>query len=286
MTNVIPFPARGLVPLPLPPRDQRFVPAPPELCQLAGVWNGTPPPAECDPLSAGWDAEEKHDGIRALWIDGELRTREGMPLDIPHVAAELRRLETRFGERMFFDGEYQEPGGFLDTLAWLKAKDRAAAGTFYLFDAVPREEWRRDACDEPLSDRRAMIRAALGDWVPAHVRRVVAVPVVTRADVECQAQAVWGRGGEGIMLKDPASLYRRARVGAWLKLKRELRLSGPVVEIRRGGATAVVEIGGHRVCVPMRGRTLTVGMIAQVVAMEWTAKGALRHARIVAMGEK
>ena len=85
------------------------------------------------------------------------------------------------------------------------------------------------------------------------------------------------------MLKDSASLYRRARIGAWLKVKRELRLTGPIMEMPKPGV-AVVEIGGRRVRVKLSlSYPLTVGMHVAVAAMEWTARGQLRHGRIVGL---
>lgn len=278
MGQVLPF-----RPPPLAARDPRFIPLPVEIVMLAGVWGSAP-------LPAGWDAEEKIDGIRAARIDGVLYSREGVPLDIPHVAAELARLERRFGEPMMFDGEYQEPGGYLDTLAWLSSRGkRAAAGTFHLFDAVPLEQWRRDVCDEPLTARRHFIRRALGDWQPDRVRVVDARPVQSRGNVEAIAAEIWARGGEGVVLKDGASLYRRGRSPAWLKHKRALRLSGLVVEVQHQGAAARVEIGGRvvRVAVapPLR-RTLAVGMTVSIEAMEWTKTAALRQGRAVAIGRE
>lgn len=70
------------VPPDLAPRNPRFARQPSELCQLAGVWK----PGQ---TVAGFTAEEKIDGVRAIWFDGTLWSREGVPYDLPHVTAEL-----------------------------------------------------------------------------------------------------------------------------------------------------------------------------------------------------
>lgn len=53
---------------------------------------------------------------------------------------------------------------------------------------------------------------------------VVVLPhawVFDRRDVLEQAERVWAADGEGVMLKDPDSPYRRNRDKAWQKVKRE-----------------------------------------------------------------
>ncbi|WP_374139379.1 hypothetical protein [Sphingomonas sp.] len=266
-------------PPPLAPRNPMFALAPVEMCPLAGVW--TP-----GPLPPGWDAEEKHDGVRAIWTKGAIYSREGNPLPLDHVAPDLQRLERRFGEPMVFDGEYAEPAGFLATLAAVKHGFKGERrGVFHIFDAVPTVQWRTDTCMDPLSTRRDAIGWALGDWKPAHVERVQATPVSGQGDVEALAATIWARGGEGLILKRRDSLYRRCRTRDWLKLKRALALRGAIVEMI-GERAARVAIDGrvYRVAVPAS-FTPIVGMRVDVAAMEYTGTGALRQGRIVGMGK-
>src|SRR5687768_11285391 len=78
-----------LGPAPLPARDPRFAPAPAELCQLAGTWDG-------QALGPDWICEPKHDGIRLLWIGGQMVTRTGEPFHAAeHLRPEFERLERR-----------------------------------------------------------------------------------------------------------------------------------------------------------------------------------------------
>lgn len=267
----------ALYPTAPPPPDPRFAPPPVEMCQLAGVWSARQ-------LPPGWQAEEKHDGGRCLWFDGALWSREGNSLDLPAIAAEASRLERRFGRPMFFDGEYVAPGGFHATLAAMNARGNAtASGLLHLFDAVPLDEWRRDSCDKPLTARQALLRLAVGDWQPKALRIVEAEPVANGADVDRVAARIWARGGEGVIVKDGASLYRRHRSATWLKHKRELHMVAEIVAVLHDGGAAAVAVHGKRckVVVPpnLRG-ALSVGMSVAVVAMEFTGRGALRSGRV------
>lgn len=258
-----------------PPPDPRFKPAPAELCQLAGDWSPSASlPRECD-------AEEKHDGIRALWIERQAMSREGVPLDCAeHAAAELRELERRCRRRMMIDSEYQEPGGFLDTLAAMSSRGRRGGmGTMFVFDAVPLDQWHADECSEQLWQRRERLMDAFTGWRPQWLRLVNPTPVY--GNVEALAATVWARGGEGLMLKDRRSLYRRHRSAAWLKVKRKLELVGRVVEILHGGAAAKVQVEGRTVRVAAANYPLSVGMAVAIEAMEWTDRGQLRQGRIV-----
>lgn len=275
MGDVVPF-----TPPALRPRDPRFVPRPVEMCQLAGVWAGTLPPGQ-------WEAELKVDGVRAIWADGELWSREGVPLELPHVAADLARLEARFGEPMAIDGEYQEPGGFLDTLAVIQSRGRREArGVLHVFDALPLSAWRADDGEEPVETRRHWLGRAWADWSPAHLRRVPVVPVFSAQAIEARARTIWSAGGEGLVLKRTGAPYRRARSTDWLKVKREITLTGEVVELVDRAAR--VRIKGRLVGValaPGQADPLAVGMCVTVQAMEWTERGQLRHARVVAIGK-
>jgi ATP-dependent DNA ligase len=269
-----------------PPRDPRFIPRPSELCALATDWKPGPVPS-------GWVAQEKIDGIRALWIDGQLLTREGVPIECAaHVVPDLQRLERRFGQRMFFDGEYREDGGFHETLAVFNSRgQRAGAGTFFLFDAVPLEDWRADTSEKPLTARQSEIGWALGDWAPKWVRRLPARAVASSLMVDVLAKATWAAGLEGLVLKDSRAPYRRQRSASWLKVKQTLTLAGLIIEVVPGTAAVRVEIASKRVkvAVPVRMRNLlgaeAIGMPCMCEAMEWNATGsALRQGRLVSVG--
>jgi len=206
-------------PPPLPPRDPRFARRPVELCSLAVKWNGTVP-------AGGLIIQEKIDGIRALWIDGHLVTREGNAIGgTSHIAAALAGLERAFGRRMMFDGEFQVDGALRPTLRHFANGGRYGdAGHLFLFDAVPLDDWRGDRCQMPLTARLkaldAVGAALAGDAVSVLPWRLCASP----GGVQAEAAAVWTRGGEGLVAKVPDSIYRRRRGDAWAKVKRTVML--------------------------------------------------------------
>ena len=191
--------------------------------------------------------EQKVDGWRALrfpGIDGKVRlsTRNGHPIEgIEHILHRLALMEQIAGEPMVFDGEFQVGGTLEATKHWCERGWRLGgeAGTFYAFDCLTLAEWRAGGTDRPLYERKAQLQAlaravdeepALSwEWRPGSHGRDESGAVQILADswaaderdVVDEAQRVWAAGGEGLMLKDAESPYRRLRSGAWLKVKGE-----------------------------------------------------------------
>lgn len=193
-------------------------PAAPELCQLAERWRPEDHPR------IGALGQVKLDGHRALYIGGQLVSREGMPMDqAAHSWMALQELERAFGKPMMFDGEYVHPEG-------VEACGRPG-GTIWLFDAVPLDVWRRDGATAPLDQRLAMLLdrgqhcfgPALGALAP------FALPSVL--DVERKRIELEALGYEGLVVKDRGSQYRRRRHGSWRKVKHWQTVRCRVVEV-------------------------------------------------------
>lgn len=198
-----------------PAPDPRFARGPSELCALAVKWDGTVP-------AEGLTVQEKIDGIRALYFDGRLWTREGSTIGgAGHILAELQAIERAFSRAMFLDGEFQVDGALKPTLAHFARGGRYGdAGRLFLFDALPLDEWRADACTTPLSSRLSALQAVMaqraGQCVSVLPSRLCASP----DGVQAFASDIWTREGEGAVVKVPGSLYRRRRDAAWAKVKR------------------------------------------------------------------
>lgn len=210
---------------------------PTSLCQLAQDWH-TPIPV------SGLVVEEKINGWRALYfkgIDGvpRLWTRNGMPIEgAAHILHRLAQFEAAAGLPLFIDGEFQVDGSLEATKRWCESgwKQGGTAGVFYAFDICPFAEWREGGWDAPWRERKAWLSHlakqvnAAPDWdwrEGSHGadegRPTVGILMESWAfdvlDVRDAACRVWGAGGEGIVLKDPAAPYLRSRTQSWLKVK-------------------------------------------------------------------
>ncbi len=266
-----------------------------ELCQLVDNWKGAVP-------IGGAIVEPKVDGFRALWIDGELVTREGTPLaGADHIAARLRQLEHEACMPMFFDGEYQVDGSFGRTLAHFRAfGGNGSAGTLQLFDAMPMRVWRgEDACDS-LELRRDKLDRLVKGKEDGAVRLMPWAFMTDVADIEARAREYIAAGGEGVVVKQATATYQRNRCGLWQRIKRALTVDLPILRLEPDRAkpyllgVMVLDRGGREIRVRAgfsdaqrmafwRDRGEMRGAIAEIEAMEITEAGALRSPRFVRM---
>lgn len=206
--------------------DARLInggPNAPELCMLARDIGHD------RPLPARGLVQLKVDGVRALWIDQAIVSREGVPLDCAgHCAAALHRLEAYLGEPYFFDGEYVEDDGFNATVK--AVRKGVGAGVIWLFDALPLRLWRNNQCDLPIEHRLRR----LVDALPHAASPFVGVlDHVTGDPAKAQARAaeLIGLGYEGAVIKRAGSMYRRERGDDWLRIKASVQLQADVMDI-------------------------------------------------------
>lgn len=199
-----------------------------ELCTLFNRWNGDIP-------DNGWLVSEKIDGFRCLWFDGEFHTRNGLPLyAVDHFKPIMRLMEKASGQRLFLDMEFQVDGSLAATKAYCERewKGSRCRGALHLFDALPAANWFRGDSDWSLCRRL--------DWLPVLLDQAQATPdaweidpvfwnrvkiiqhewMADAGDIRHEANRVWARGGEGLVLKDPIAIYERKRVNHWRKVKK------------------------------------------------------------------
>jgi ATP-dependent DNA ligase len=219
--------------------------AAPELCMLA-----TDPTCEQERLfnygaNWKWICQQKVDGIRALWIDGRIVSREGTPLDMAlHCQPGLKRLQAAFGQPMMFDGEYVEDDGFSATLA--AHRRGKGTGIFWIFDAVPLADWWNDTACLPIEARLNHLRQVHGQADSPFVGILIG-ETLGGGEIDARAKSFFDMGLEGLVLKRPGSLYRRHRSPDWLKLKQTLTGRFPVVDVLRkaGNVVAIMARTDH-----------------------------------------
>lgn len=266
---------------------------PPLLCQLVRDWSGKP-------VTGDMLIDAKIDGVRALWIDGELVTREGGPIGgVDHIVGALASLEARYGEPMFFDGEMLLPAGFEATarhVAFTPGKAEAPDARLYLFDAITMAQWRANFTPFTLIERRGELEDKARIEGRECVAVVASVAFDNAADIESHAAGVIGEGGEGVVIKPVNGGYTRERSGEWLRIKRRLTFDCEVLGITpdpdsRERIAGLVVASGNKVIRVTAGfteaerallwkeRAIITGRLVEIAAMEMTERGSLRQPR-------
>lgn len=221
--------------------------------------------------------EEKYDGIRCqvhkLGERVELYSRD------------LKRITDQFPDLARSAGDL--PADFIidgELLAWREGRALPFAelqkrlgrrgGDFFLGAEIPVSVtcydllWRdgRPLLDEPLAARRASLAELLAASAAHPGAPFLLAPVqqvATSGEIEAAFLAARRRGNEGLMAKDPASLYSPGRRGlAWLKLKKAYATLDVVVvgvEYGHGRRRDVLSDYTFAIRDPDQERLLTVG---------------------------
>lgn len=245
----------------------------PELCTLVEEYRDDVMPS--DPV-----VEVKLDGLRCLYIGGELFTREGAPFEAAaHCLPILRGMEANYGRRMFFDGEYIEDGGLEATLSAFRS--RKGAGCLWLFDAVPLDEWRAGTPSrQGLIERKAGLRRQLLSVTEGRTNVAVGYvehQAIGRRDVEANAHAVWSAGFEGLVIKSEASRYNRKRTCDWMKVKQKMRSPVVVLDVlgKRAGGVDTAKSLLVRLAVKSSAEAFKVPVAGALAQGVWDAQTSL-----------
>lgn len=184
--------------------------------------------------------EDKFDGVRAQLHRGAGGRVEIYSRDLRRVTAqfdELAQVAARLPFEAIFDGEIvaYEKGKKLSFFDLQKRLGRRAPDlfmgetvpiTFLIFDLLYIDG--RSLLAQPLAERRRLLDALV---FPDPALRPVEVARAGSADaIEREFKAARSRRNEGLIIKDPSSLYTPGRRGlAWIKLKKELATLDVVV---------------------------------------------------------
>jgi DNA ligase-1 len=212
---------------------------------LAHVW--TP---EVDPT--GWWMSEKLDGVRAYWDGKTFRTRLGGTYEAPEWFTEGL-------PDCPLDGElWAGRGNFLRAVSIAKKKDLAPEFSdrwtelsYVVFDSPSQWDYSFERRQEELSH-------LVGPPRCMHSVRLNQTPCKGLLHLREELAIVEAKGGEGLMLRQPGSLYEAKRSRTLLKVKTFLDAEATVVSYEPGKGKHKGRMGAVNVCTP-DGREFSVG---------------------------
>jgi DNA ligase-1 len=207
---------------------------------LANVWNSS-----IDPT--GWWMSEKYDGLRGYWDGQKLWTRQGNLIHAPdYFLAELPRDVALDGELWIGYGKFEE------TVSIVRSEtpdDRWKRVQFMVFDAPQAKgtfEQRMQFLHATLSEGNQFVRVVAQE-------RCKGV-----AQLLAERDRIVRLGGEGVMLRQPASAYELGRSPTLLKVKPYDDAEATVVAHEPGKGKFAGKLGALRVRTD-DGRELSIG---------------------------
>lgn len=226
---------------------------------------------------------EKLDGVRRMLIkeNGKCRmfSRSGHEdFGLIEIMEEAKHLPDNF----MYDGELLAAGTFKDSIAHRQAtnsianlKGEKTGLIFNVFDMVPLKDFYSGQCNIPAKERKIRLAATFMDdslalideqWAQRQIafgmhkdlQHITTVPILGEVSSLDEASdivdAIWSRGGEGIMLNTATGPYEVKRSKHLLKVKHTEEFVLPVVDVIEGTnkyedslGAIVVEYKGNRV---------------------------------------
>ena len=196
---------------------------------LANVWDPSINPT-------GWWMSEKYDGLRGYWDGHQLWTRQGNLIHAPdYFLAELPRDIALDGELWIGHGKFEE------TVSIVRSEtpdDRWKRVQFMVFDAPQAKgtfEQRMQFLRATLSEENRFVR------VVEQKRCEGVAPLLAERD------RVVRLGGEGVMLRQPKSVYEPGRSATLLKVKPYDDAEATVIAHEPGKGKFAGKLGALRV---------------------------------------
>jgi DNA ligase-1 len=221
-------------------------------CSLAAkaqdAATGTPPPEKQAPQlllakvwdpsidPTGWWMSEKYDGLRGYWDGHKLWTRNGNLIHAPdYFLAELPREVALDGELWIGYGKFEETVSIVRSE---KPDDRWKRIHFMVFDA-PRAKGT-------FEQRMQFLRATLPEG-NQFVRVVAQERCKGVTELLAERDRVVRLGGEGLMLRQPESIYEAGRSATLLKVKPYDDAEATVIAHEPGQGKYAGKLGALRV---------------------------------------
>jgi len=192
----------------------------------------------------GWYYSEKLDGVRAIWDGSRFWSRSGNPINVPPEFIGDFPPVTLDGE--IFGGR----GNFAMTSGIVRRKNGTCEQwcqlDFHVFDCPDNRA--------PFEERYRYLQGLVGNQ--KHLKLCEQTPI-TKAEIPEKLAAVIAKGGEGLMLRKPDSLYEYKRTSSLLKVK-EMHDAEAVVIGYEDGTGKYRDMCGSLVC-EYRGKMFKCG---------------------------
>lgn len=194
----------------------------------------------------GWHMSEKKDGLRAVWHQGKMLSRNGTEIVLPDGWACKLPPVSLDGELAV--GSRQGSGLFrrkhANEESW-----RATGARFFVFDIYDPQQRMGPFEARMEAYRQAIVRQAGSSCqdVPNWVVPMVHIPCRQPGDADTYYNVVLADGGEGIVLRAPGSLYESGRTATLLKRKDTDTDTFVVQEVVAGRGKLQGRIGSIRV---------------------------------------
>ncbi len=245
-----------------------------------------------------WPAfgEPKFDGMRAIYSkkDGQFFSRNGLHIPaVDHLAPEAEKV---IGEYDYLDGELVTDGSFHDAIGDLKRKGvKAEKAVFKVFEALKEKTFKGESQVPHYVRREYLEKLKFSNTI----QLVPTTLLSNQAEADEFCAAVWGLGGEGIIIKDAQGIYEPKRSSAWLKVKKFETIDLPVVSYFEGKGKYKNQLGGliasdgkitaevgsgfsdeQRILL-WQSRETIAGKVIEVGYHEVTPDNSLRHPRLI-----
>jgi len=183
----------------------------------------------------GWYMNEKYDGMRLYWNGSDFFTRQGKKVNVPDFIQSQMPGFSLDGELWTQYGLYQEASGLClgkgNEEKWKKA-------VYWVFDAP-------DIGDKPYEDRIEFLKTVKGQFIKV----AEAIQCKGKNHLKEYFSSIIAKGGEGVMLREPKSLYIPGRSESLRKYKPYFDTEVKVVENNYPHGFNCVQINGKELFV-------------------------------------
>lgn len=184
-------------------------------------------------------------------------SRNGLVIKNAHyLEPYMTEIYQKFRQPFVIDGEI-DYGSLDKTKSLLQRKEYCGIeGKYHVFDILPYEIFKSRGKSSKLIERYMLLEDLIGDW-QGTVQLLEHRIANSDAEIQSEFRDVELAGGEGLMVKDPSSLYEFKRTNAWQKLKARDTIDLVVLRAEEGQDRLKGKLGA--LIVDFNGKEVNIG---------------------------